>query len=179
MSGETSPAKTLTVARAIHPLTETPLPCGTNTVAYLAHYQITLGSVIEGAVNELLLALDGQPIDLVENLSQSLADLGVSLVPIPLAPNRGGYPPVNEAENRTWPMPDNAIQKARADEVLKRQIAGYIAIHGHHEAWTLVDYPCTQPDLDLTHKVFFCLSQAFLPNKLPLLLPQSTLPPSP
>ncbi len=169
MSGEPVIQNTLAVAWSIFPLTETPLPCGTKTIAYFAHYQILEGSLNQCVVNELLLALDGQPISLVESLCRSLADLGVSIVPIPLAPTRSGFPPANEVETRTWSMPDNTIQKARVDEVFKRQIAGYLAIHCPNQAWTLVDHSSTQRDLDLIEKVFICLGQAFLPNTLSFL----------
>ncbi len=171
MSGETSPENPLTVALFFSPLTETPLPCGANTLAYWAQYQVTQGSTIHGAVYELLLALDSQPLGLVENLAHSLADLGVTLVPIPLAPPRSGFPPANEAENRTWSMPDRAVQQTRAEEVLKRQMAGYLALHGYPDDWTLADQPIGQPDMELVQKVLSCLNQAFLPRSLGTISP--------
>ena len=142
-------------------IARTYLPCGAKVPAFLIQYQTQANPDLGTISRDLLLGIDGIDLGRVEELARLLADLGVVLVPIPLAPQHNDFPPTNDVSHRTWAIPDEATILDRAREVCRRQVSGFVQIFSNEEHWDPVPWVPQASDDPLKEQILGCLSDVY------------------
>ena len=140
-------------------IAQTHLPCGAKVPVFLSQYRSQANPENDTVCRDLLLGLDGIELDKVEDLAHLLAEWGVFLVPVPLAPQHNDFAPTNEVSHRSWTMPDESAMKDRAMEVCRRQISGYVQLLSRQESWTRLPWVPEEGDGPLCERVLRCLNE--------------------
>jgi len=140
-------------------IARTHLPCGAKVPAFLIQYKTQTNPDIDAISRDLLLGIDGIALDRVEDLAHLLAEWGVFLVPIPLAPQHNDFAPNNKVSHRSWTMPDESTMKDRAMEVCRRQISGFVQLLSRQESWTPLPWVPEEGDGPLCERVLRCLNE--------------------
>lgn len=140
-------------------IAQTHLPCGAKVPAFLSQYKTLANPKVDTVSRDLLLGIDGIDLGRVEELAHLLAELGVFLVPIPLAPQHNDFVPTNEVSHRTWTIPDESTIRARAEEVCRRQITGFVQLFSHQDHWIFVPWVTQPGDGPLCEQVLRCLNE--------------------
>lgn len=126
-------------------IAQTQLPCRAKVPSFLVQYKAQTDPLADMVCRDLLMGIDGIDLERIEVLAHHLAELGVFLVPIPLAPQHDAYSPTNDFAHRSWAIPEEATILDRAKEICHRQVAGFVQLFYHTDNWKTVPWE-SQPD---------------------------------
>lgn len=140
-------------------IAQTRLPCGATVPAFVCQYYLASHAESDTISRDLLLGVDGIDLARVEELAHLLADLGVSLVPIPLAPQHNEFTPDTTAANRSWTIPEESTIKAHAEEVCRRQVTGFVQLFSNQGEWEKRPWAAQSGEGLLWEEVLRCLNE--------------------